>query len=516
MTQRPMVGVVGAGTMGAGIAQVAAAAGHRVLLMDARAGAALQAHAGIDRALSGLVTKQKMTAEARAALLSRIEPVDSFERFADAGLVVEAILEQLEAKRILFADLEKIVSAECILATNTSSLSITAIARDLEHPARFAGMHFFNPVPQMRLVEVVSGLATSPSTVATIRQLAQDWGKTPVLARSTPGFIVNRIARPFYAEALALLNEQRATAAQLDAAMRGAGFRMGPCELMDLIGHDINYAVTDSVFRANYGDQRFQPSGIQRELVEGGLLGRKSSRGFYSYANNSPVVAATPTACDTQDPEIAGTVIVCGSGAVPDGFATLLRAAGVSCSRQHEGPSCGLVFTGQDGRATSLWLTDGRPAGKRALAHANPWQGVFDLPLKAGLDGALAVAFAQKVPATARRIVRATLARAGIETFEIGDAPGLVVARTIAMLINEAADAVQQGVCSVEAANTAMRLGTNYPAGPFEWLAHLGSDYVIGLLDQLDAIYRGERYRVSPWLLERRWAEAADTSSGAI
>ncbi|MCX7209250.1 MAG: 3-hydroxyacyl-CoA dehydrogenase NAD-binding domain-containing protein, partial [Burkholderiales bacterium] len=232
-----VIGVIGAGTMGAGIAQVAAAAGHVVKLLDVREGAAAAAHASIATALTGLVSKGRMDEAQRSALLTRITPVTNLADFSDAALVVEVIVENLEAKQMLLRELEQHVASHAILASNTSSISITAIANGLQHPERVVGMHFFNPVPLMKLVEVVSGAETQQSYADAVFNLAQAWGKTAVHAKSTPGFIVNRIARPFYAETLQLLQEQALTPAHIDLAMRSVGFRMGPCELMDLIGH---------------------------------------------------------------------------------------------------------------------------------------------------------------------------------------------------------------------------------------------------------------------------------------
>ncbi|HRK38505.1 MAG TPA: 3-hydroxyacyl-CoA dehydrogenase NAD-binding domain-containing protein, partial [Burkholderiaceae bacterium] len=279
--------VVGAGIMGAGIAQVAALAGHPVKLFDARDGAAAEAKEKLASTFITLVDKGKLTPEAASAAMGRVVSIDTLDDAAGVRLVVEAVVEKLDVKRSLFKQLEAVVAPGCVLATNTSSISVTAIANGLRHPERLVGMHFFNPVPVMKLVEVVSGLQTAPAVAQAIFDVSKAWGKTPVHARSTPGFIVNRIARPYYAETLALLQEQAATPAVLDACLRAVGFRMGPCELMDLIGHDTNFSVTQSVYEANFSDKRFVPSLVQRELVDGGLLGRKSGQGFFSYAEGA-------------------------------------------------------------------------------------------------------------------------------------------------------------------------------------------------------------------------------------
>ncbi|HEY6133820.1 MAG TPA: 3-hydroxyacyl-CoA dehydrogenase NAD-binding domain-containing protein, partial [Rubrivivax sp.] len=287
--------------MGTGIAQVAVQAGHAVLLFDSREGAASQAKAQLAATLDGLVAKGKLDADGARATLARFEPVATLEAARNTGLVVEAIVENLDAKRALFKQLEASVAADCVLATNTSSISVTAIANGLAHPGRLVGMHFFNPVPLMKLVEVVSGLHTDGAVAAAVFELARAWGKVPVHTRSTPGFIVNRIARPYYAEALALLLEQAATPQVLDTCLRAAGFRMGPCELIDLIGHDTNFAVTNSVYEANFFDKRYVPSLVQREMVDGGLLGRKSGRGFFAYGAGG---AATPAAAAFTAPPV--------------------------------------------------------------------------------------------------------------------------------------------------------------------------------------------------------------------
>ncbi len=493
--------VIGAGIMGAGIAQVAAQAGHAVFLFDLRDGAAAEAKVKLGATLAGLVAKGRLDDTAAQATLARIQPVAALQDAASAGLVVEAIVEKLDAKRSLFQQLEGVLGDTAVLATNTSSISVTAIANGLKHPGRLVGMHFFNPVPLMKLVEVVSGLQTSPAVAEAIFALAQAWGKTAVHARSTPGFIVNRIARPYYAEALALLQEQAATPAVIDACFRAAGFRMGPCELMDLIGHDTNFAVTRSVFEANFFDKRYVPSGVQREMVDGGLLGRKSGRGFYSYPSAD---AALPVAVHAA-PGTAREVTVHGSGAIADQLhaaaTKALAAQGWGPAREPASGWVGMVIDG-----AVLCASDGRSASELAAVHGTPDVVVFDRPVGAPVPGA-ALAYASAEGASVAWCSEAPLwlAALGFAPQPVADTPGLIVTRTLAMLINEGADAVQQGVCTPVGADAALKLGVNYPHGPFEWLAAWSAEGVIGVLDALDACYRGERYRVSPWLRRASW-----------
>jgi 3-hydroxybutyryl-CoA dehydrogenase len=488
--------VIGAGIMGAGIAQVAAQAGHDVRLHDMRPHAAAQARDKLAATFDALVGKGKLPADQASATLARIRPVESLADGArGCGLVVEAIVENLEAKRALFKELETLVGPDCVLATNTSSISVTALANGLQRPGQLVGMHFFNPVPLMKLVEVVSGLHTDPAVAEAIYALSESWGKTPVHARSTPGFIVNRIARPYYAEALALLHERAAEPAQIDGCLKAAGFRMGPCELMDLIGHDTNFAVTNSVYEANFYDKRYQPSLVQRELVDGGLLGRKSGRGFYRYEGAAP---AAPPAPAPDEPLPAGEAVVHGDDAIAETIAQVLLQRGCRVTRAAAGDSAG-GWTGLAVGGARLVLTDGRPAWQLAR-DGGPEVVVFDRPCRLPAQGALAYALAPGAGDDWHRQARGWLAALGAAPMQVADTPGLVVARTIAMLINEAADAVQQGVCSEAGADAAMKLGVNYPAGPFEWLAGWSARGVAQVVAALDAAYRGERYRLSPWL----------------
>jgi 3-hydroxybutyryl-CoA dehydrogenase len=461
-----IVGVVGAGAMGSGIAQVVAAA----------------------RAAERLAV---------AGALADLEP---------CGLVIEAIVEDLAVKRSLFETLEGIVAPGAVLATNTSSISITALAAGLRHPGRVLGLHFFNPPPLMALVEVVSGLETDPTVAAALHATAAAWGKRPVHARSTTGFIVNRVARPFYAEALRLLGEGAADVAMLDAVMREAGaFRMGPFELMDFIGHDVNYAVTRSVFDAFYGDPRFAPSLLQLELVQGGRLGRKSGRGFYDHRPEAPA----PTPADVVAQSLAGSAWVRSGEPLAQALAARLRERGVALRREapHPGSATVVPFAGTDAGAL-LVESDGATAAEAALRLGHRHVIVVDLVFDAAATTRIAVSRAPGCSDAAARPAFALLQGAGLHVNELKDLPALAVLRTVAMLAKEAAIAVHQGVCAADEVDLAMRHGVNYPLGPLAWAERLGCARIVGVLDRLAAFYGDGRYRASPWLRMRAAAVA--------
>jgi 3-hydroxybutyryl-CoA dehydrogenase len=282
------IGVLGAGSMGSGIAQVAASFGHEVVLFDTNIAAVDKALDGMSKTLDKLVEKGKMSADAKNALISRIQRSDKMEDYVGCGLIIEAIIENLEIKKSVFSKLESIVGDDCILASNTSSLSIASIAAACKKSERVIGIHFFNPAPLMKLVEIIPAVQTSKETLERAKAIIDSWQKLTVLTKDTPGFIVNRVARPFYGEALRILEEGLADIATIDWAMTElGGFRMGPFTLMDYIGNDINYTVTETVFSSFYYDPRYKPAFTQKRLAEAGYLGRKSGRGHYNYAEGA-------------------------------------------------------------------------------------------------------------------------------------------------------------------------------------------------------------------------------------
>ncbi|KFC10298.1 3-hydroxyacyl-CoA dehydrogenase [Trabulsiella guamensis ATCC 49490] len=469
MSQRiNTIAVIGSGTMGAGIAEVAASAGHQVLLYDIASEALARAIDGIRSRLESRVARGKLSTEACASTLANLHPVADLSALAAAGLVIEAASERLEVKKALFSQLAEICPPQTLLTSNTSSISITAIAADVRHPERVAGLHFFNPAPVMKLVEVVSGLATSPEVVEQLCQCVMHWGKQPVRCHSTPGFIVNRVARPFYAEAWRALEEQVADAAVIDAALRDGGrFPMGPLALTDLIGQDVNFAVTCSVFNAFWQERRFLPSLQQQELVLAGRLGKKSGQGVYRWPEGAPAVAFHPA------------------------IAEQLHAREVH--------KRGDVVTLDN---VLLMTTDGEIAQAKAARLKCP---VVLMDYCEGDVTAIAAADSNSSQETAKAV--AWLQQQGKQVVMIADYPGLLVWRTVAMLVNEALDALQKGVASETDIDTAMRLGVNYPRGPLQWGEILGWQRVLTMLENLQRHYGEERYRPCSLLRQRALLE---------
>jgi 3-hydroxybutyryl-CoA dehydrogenase len=492
------VAVVGSGTMGGGIAEVAALAGHPVLLYDVEPARADRALADLAARLDRAVARGRVEPAARDTAVGRVRVVKHLDDLAPAALVVEAAVESLEVKREIFARLDQVCGPDAVLASNTSSISLTAIGAAMEHPERLAGMHFFNPAPVMKLVEVVSGLATDRQVAETVAGTARAWGKVPVHTASTPGFVVNRVARPFYGEALRVYEERGADPATVDAVLReSGGFRMGPFALMDLIGLDVNLAVSTSVWQAFAHDPRYTPSATQRELVDAGRLGRKTGHGWYRYGEAAPAPAPA-TAAPVPAPAEA---TVRGQVGRLARILPRLREAGV-----------GLRETGQayDDREPGielpegglLSLTDGRPATAVSAELRRPVV-CLDLALDFGTATRFALAASDGCPARCLDAAVGLLQATGAAVSVLDDVPGLVVARTVAMLVNEAAEVVGRGVATAADVDLAMRHGVNYPVGPVEWGERLGAGYVVRLLDTLAAYYADGRYRPAPWLRRR-------------
>ena len=494
------VAVVGTGTMGQGIAQVALTAGHPVRLYDAVAGRAGEAAAAIGARLDRLVEKDRLTAAERDAARTRLTPVDTLAGLADCALVVEAVLERLDVKQDLMRALEDVVGEDCLLATNTSSLSVTAIGAALRNPGRLVGLHFFNPAPLLPLVEVVSGFATDVTSATHAYETARLWGKTPVACADTPGFIVNRIARPFYAEAFAVHEGQGADPATIDAILReSGGFKMGAFELTDLIGQDVNESVTHSVWQAFFQDMRFTPSLSQRRLVESGHLGRKTGQGWFDHRDGAE--RAEPHTAEKRRPP--AYVIAEGDLGPASELLGMIREAGIPVREEDEDNGMRLVLPS----GGQLALADGQTSVEfRDVVY-------FDLALDYRKATRIAVSASQDTPQQTLSEAIGLFQALGKDVSVIGDVPGMIVARTVARIVDLAHDAVAKGVATQEDIDTAMRLGVNYPLGPFEWSRRLGRNWAYSLLDDLHL--RDPSGRYAPSLALYRHAYASDKREGS-
>ncbi|GAB3679443.1 3-hydroxyacyl-CoA dehydrogenase [Angustibacter aerolatus] len=492
------VGVVGAGTMGAGIALVAAQAGHPVLLLDARAGAADDAVRSLREKLTRLGARGKVDPDDAAAAGERLQVASAVADLAGCRLVVEAVVEDLAVKRDLFAGLEQVVADDALLATNTSSISVTAVAARLARPERVVGLHFFNPADRMRLVEVVRGDATSDAVVETAVELARAWGKTPVVCTSTPGFIVNRVARPYYGEAQRMVEEGVADPATIDAVLREAGgFPLGPFELTDLVGQDVNLAVSRSVWEQTFHDPRYAPTVFQQRLVDAGRLGRKTGQGVYRYADGKAVDAEPST--EPPRPAPQSVVVHRFSDEPPFGpmeaFLDRIRAA-VSVTTieldDDEDPFArpGVALPG----GVVLQATDGSTAAEAADEEAVV---LLDWAFDPATCTRVALTPSPECPETALHaavgLCQATGASVSVLRDGFGAGP---VARTVSMLVNEAADVVLRGEATADDVDTAMALGTGYPIGPLAWGDRIGTP-VEDVLDSLDHSVGTGRYRMS-------------------
>ena len=489
-----VVGVIGAGSMGAGIAQLAAQSGHAVRLFDAQAGAAERALARIDADLAGAVKKGRLDEHERAAVRSRLAAVEGIDSLAGCGLVVEAIVERLDAKQALFKQLEGVLDASAVFATNTSSISISAVAQGLAHPQRMIGWHFFNPPTRMKLVEVIRGVETDPALASALHALGKAWGKSSVDAPNAPGFIVNRVARPYYAEGLRLLGERIAEPQAIDRLLREAGgFALGPFELIDLIGADVNLSVTESVFAATGWDSRYAPNLIQQELVRAGRFGRKSGRGFYDYREGAKAPVVPTVTAGASVP----AVVASAQPGLLEPLVERLRGAGVSIATESSLPSETMRIGG-----VLLALTDGRTLAERAAASPEPM-----LLLDLARDFSTTTVVGATGSIESLELLAALLKPAQVEVIALADVAGLVLMRTVACLANEAADVMTWTGTTAVDIDTAMRLGTAYPVGPLAWADAVGVSRVVELLANLQSHYGDARYRRSPLLAAKHFSK---------
>jgi 3-hydroxybutyryl-CoA dehydrogenase len=502
-----VIGVIGAGTMGAGIAQLAAQTGARTLLHDPIPEALERGVAGIGAALEKLVGRGKLEAEEAAAIRERVVSAETLEELAPCGLIIEAAPERMDIKLQLFTALAEVVAPDAVLATNTSSLSVTEIAAGTPGPERVVGLHFFNPAPVMRLVEVVAGQASSPAALATARAVGEAMGKTAIDAADIAGFLVNRCNRPFSLEALRLLQAQVATVEQIDRIARlGGGFRMGPFELMDLVGIETNHAVAESFYRATFGEPRYQPSPLQARMVASGRLGRKTGAGWFDYSGGVK---------EYRDADPDPLVLGGGDDRLVVIIGDLPLAAELRRSATRDGWD---VHQDAEDTEAEPWLTidcagvdfmepDVAPRGPRArllhdtsLATSEPTAvGFHCLPpfLKCKL-----VELTRTPLTSLLAIERAEefFASVGCHAEHVDDAPGLGLGRIVAALINEAAFLIGEGNGTPEDVDAGMQLGVNHPRGPVAWSREIGLEHVVAILDALHLELGEPRYRVAPLL----------------
>jgi 3-hydroxybutyryl-CoA dehydrogenase len=490
-----VVGVVGAGAMGAGIVQWAAEAGHTVIAFDARPGAVVAAKARLSDLLDRGVAKGRMTAESAAATLARITPAEALADFARADLVIEAIVEDLEAKRGLFRDLEEIVRPDAVLATNTSSLSVTAVAAATRRPERVAGLHFFNPVPLMKVVEVIPGLRTAPAVTDALAALVAATGHRAVTCRDTPGFLVNHAGRAFSTEGLKIVQDGVGEPADVDRVMtETAGFRMGPFELFDLTGLDVSNRVMDEIYGQFYQEPRYRPSPIAGRRVAGGLFGRKSGEGFYRYEDGRKVAAAEAAPSDGPAPTVwlgavAVDVRVAISAALADGGATVSTDAAA--------PADAVLVVTPLGLDTTHAALDKGLDPRRTVA-LDP---LFPAAFASG--GRITLMTSPATDAAIADAVHRTLVAAGRKVTRIADSPGFIAQRMLAMVVATACEIAQQQIATPADIDAAVRLGLGYPQGPLALGDAIGPVRILEILSGLHALTGDPRYRPPLWLRRR-------------
>ncbi|MEY2620021.1 MAG: hypothetical protein RL522_3023 [Pseudomonadota bacterium] len=487
------VGVVGAGAMGRGIAQMAAQAGCEVRLYDTQAAALGAAHQQITSQWDKLQEKGRLTAEAAAAHKSHLKTVDTLAALAGCDLVIEAIVERLDIKQKLFAELETLLGPDAALASNTSSLSITAIGAGLQRPQRLAGLHFFNPVPLMKVVEVIPGLRSDPVVCERLDALVRAMGHTPVRAQDTPGFIVNHAGRAYGTEALRIVSEGVTDFATVDRILRDqVGFRLGPFELMDLTALDVSHPVMESIYHQYYEEARYRPSVITAQRLAGGLLGRKTGEGFYRYEDGKAQVSAEPPVPQVDE---LPPVWVSTRAARRAELYQLLKDLGAR------------IETGQSPSPQALTLV--APLGfdvttVAVVERLDPARTVgIDLLVEDSATQRRVLATNPATRADMRDAAHALFARDGKAVSVIRDSGGFVTQRVVAAIVNIASDICQQRICTPADLETAVTLGLGYPMGPLAMGDRWGPSNVLEVLFNLQTVYGDPRYRPSPWLRRR-------------
>ncbi len=487
------IGVVGAGAMGQGIAQIASQAQAQVQVFDVVAGAAEKACIKVREQWHKLQEKGRLSPEQVADYSRRLTPAEHLHDLQACDLVVEAVVENLAVKKALFAQLENLLSPKSVIASNTSSLSITALAADLQHPERFAGFHFFNPVPLMKVVEIVAGLATSEATCQALSQLAQAMGHQGVRAQDTPGFIVNHAGRGYGTEALRVVSEGIADFATVDRILKDqVGFKLGPFELLDLTALDVSHPVMESIYHQYFEEPRYRPSVITAQRLAGGWLGRKTNQGFYSYVDGkaqmpadspAPSVSSLPpvwvSSRAARRPELfqllkeLGVQIETGSAPSPQALC-LVAPLGFDIT------TCAIVERLDPARCVGIDLLMPDTATKRRVLATNP-----------------------ATRSDMRDAAHALFASDGKAVSVIQDSGGFVTQRVLATIVNIASDICQQGICTPQDLDTAVTLGLGYPKGPLALGDSLGADNLLEVLFNLQTVYGDPRYRPSPWLRRR-------------
>lgn len=487
------VGIVGAGAMGRGIAQLAAQSGCEVRLFDLQPGAVASAQQDISQRWAQMATKGRLTPDAAAAAQERLQAVATLDALAGCELVIEAIAEQLPAKHMLLAQLEAVMGPQAVLASNTSSLSITALAATMAHPGRLAGLHFFNPVPLMKVVEVIAGLRTDAAVCDRLAQWVRETGHQPVRAQDTPGFIVNHTGRAYVTEALRIVSEGVADAATVDRILRDqAGFKLGPFELMDLTGLDVSHAVMESIYHQYYEEPRLRPSALAAQRVAGGLLGRKTGEGFYAYVDGQ---AQVPAEAPTPQVDEMPPVWVSTRAARRAELFALLKDLGAR------------IETGQSPSPQALTLV--APLGfdittVAVVERLDPARTVgIDLMVEDSATRRRVLATNPATRADMRDAAHALFARDGKAVSVVRDSGGFVTQRVVAGIVNVASDLCQQGICTPADLETAVTLGLGYPQGPLAMGNRWGPSTMLEVLFNMQTVYGDPRYRPSPWLRRR-------------